>query len=220
MLASVVDPRTKYLNGFPEEDKVLIWNELRARMVKEETLYLENKQAVINCPDEGNDEEDDASLSRLRDDRVFDAVVPESCPLRDLFQGIDAPDNFNQLEEGVPAANDAVAIAQRVQVEYSAYRAEPAMPLLNSTNKFTEPMEWWQRNQHRFPIISRLARRWLCIPATSAPSERVFSAAGLAIASDRARLSGEVAAAQIFLHDIYPALRRRQMLKRARDDED
>ena len=39
-----------------------------------------------------------------------------------------------------------------------------------------------------FPILSQLCRRVLCIPATSASSERLFSTAGLTITNDRARL--------------------------------
>jgi hypothetical protein len=41
----------------------------------------------------------------------------------------------------------------------------------------------------------------LCIPATSAPSERLFSTAGLTVSKKRARLNGGNAAALIFLHE-------------------
>jgi hypothetical protein len=57
-------------------------------------------------------------------------------------------------------------------------------------------------------MISKLALRVLCIPATSAPSERVFSVAGLTIAKDRARLAPQTANELIFLHDAIPALKR------------
>ena len=48
----------------------------------------------------------------------------------------------------------------------------------------------------------------LCIPATSAPSERLFSTADLTIAKDRARLASDTTNELIFLHDALPAIRR------------
>ena len=53
-----------------------------------------------------------------------------------------------------------------------------------------------------------MALRVLCIPATSAPSERVFSVAGLTIAKDQARLAPHTANELIFLHDALPAIKK------------
>ena len=74
--------------------------------------------------------------------------------------------------------------------------------MLNLDRSFTDPLTWWRINQSRFPNLARLAKRILCIPATSAPSERVFSVAGLTIAKDRARLLPVIADDLVFLHDI------------------
>jgi hypothetical protein len=51
-----------------------------------------------------------------------------------------------------------------------------------------------------------LAAKYLSIPATSAPAERVFSTAGLTIAKDRARLDPDRANELVFMHDSIPAL--------------
>ena len=43
-----------------------------------------------------------------------------------------------------------------------------------------DPLVWWKENKSRYPYISPIAWKWLCVPATSTPYERVFSDCGLA----------------------------------------
>ena len=66
---------------------------------------------------------------------------------------------------------------------------------------FSNPLVWWKAHAKELPLLSELAKRFLCIPATSAPSERVFSIAGLTIAKTRAAFLPEHANDLIFLHD-------------------
>ena len=61
-----------------------------------------------------------------------------------------------------------------------------------------------EKKASTLPILSRLAKRILCIPATSAPSERVFSIAGLTITKLRSSLSSDNACAIICLHETWP----------------
>ena len=50
--------------------------------------------------------------------------------------------------------------------------------------KLTEPVEiggladWWKDQRNELPLLSRVARHVLLVPASSASSERVFSTAG------------------------------------------
>lgn len=41
------------------------------------------------------------------------------------------------------------------------------------------PLEFWEEKKHLFPLLYKMACKYLCIPATSVPSERLFSKAGL-----------------------------------------
>ena len=62
----------------------------------------------------------------------------------------------------------------------------------------------WQKLKLICDILNPL--KILCIPATSAPVERLFSTAGLTIANDRARLLPDLAEDIIFLHDVWPVI--------------
>lgn len=59
--------------------------------------------------------------------------------------------------------------------------------------------DWWNKNKHSYPILSRIARKYLSIPATSVPSERLFSDAGNQITSKRNRLSSKVVSQLLFV---------------------
>lgn len=41
-----------------------------------------------------------------------------------------------------------------------------------------DPLAWWKLHRVNFPRLSELACKYLCIPAASSPSERLFSASG------------------------------------------
>jgi len=49
-------------------------------------------------------------------------------------------------------------------------------------------MKFWSIYQHQYSILSAVARRVLAIPATSASTERLFSASGRVCTFDRSRL--------------------------------
>ena len=62
------------------------------------------------------------------------------------------------------------------------------------------PLKWRAGKQSTFPTVAKLARKYLAVQASSAASKRLFSG-GNTITKKRNRLSGEMAADIIFLHD-------------------
>ncbi|CAF3855890.1 unnamed protein product [Rotaria sp. Silwood1] len=62
------------------------------------------------------------------------------------------------------------------------------------------PLEWWYANQTKYPILSQLADKYLCISGTSVPSERMFSATGHLTSDRRSRLTPENADILLFLN--------------------
>jgi len=69
--------------------------------------------------------------------------------------------------------------------EVKQYFAQQRIPRTNS------PLVWWRNNAHLYPTVARIAKRFLGAPATSVPSERLFSSAGLIYSDRRNRLLPE-----------------------------
>ncbi|XP_035825196.1 zinc finger BED domain-containing protein 1-like [Aplysia californica] len=60
----------------------------------------------------------------------------------------------------------------RPQTEMRRHLEEDPIP------RTDDPLFWWRAHEGLFPELSKLAKKYLCIPATSVPSERLFSTAG------------------------------------------
>lgn len=56
----------------------------------------------------------------------------------------------------------------RIEVEIDVYKKDTSISLISC------PLKWWKENAQMYPLLSRLAKAYLTVPATSVPSERVF----------------------------------------------
>ena len=65
----------------------------------------------------------------------------------------------------------------------------------------TDILKYWAAKQYQYPIIAAIARDHLAIPATSAPSERVFSNGADILTKKRNRLSPETLRYLLCLRD-------------------
>ncbi|XP_078018726.1 E3 SUMO-protein ligase ZBED1-like [Epinephelus lanceolatus] len=54
-----------------------------------------------------------------------------------------------------------------------------------------DPLLWWKKNENAFPLLGKVAKRYLGTAATSVPAERLFSKAGETISQKRNRLKAE-----------------------------
>ena len=61
------------------------------------------------------------------------------------------------------------------------------------------PLVWWKSQQSNFPVLAKLAKKYLCICASSLASERLFSSAGNVISPFRAATKPEKVDMLVFL---------------------
>ncbi|XP_048857121.1 E3 SUMO-protein ligase ZBED1-like isoform X1 [Brienomyrus brachyistius] len=90
-----------------------------------------------------------------------------------------------------PHHQSAHAIAEE---EMTRYLGSPPLSLSE------DPLNWWHVNKVSFPLLSKMAKRYLCIPATSVSAERVFSTAGDIVTAQRSTLTPEHVDQLLFLH--------------------
>ena len=70
--------------------------------------------------------------------------------------------------------------------ELRIYRRERI--LKHTASDPANPLIWWKNHATQYPVLSKLAKQFLGVPATSTPSERIFSAAGNTFTKQRNRL--------------------------------
>jgi len=62
-------------------------------------------------------------------------------------------------------------------------------------------LAWWTSQKDIFLRLSLLSKTILAIPATSAPSERIFSTAGLTVNAKRSSLAPSTVDKVVFIHE-------------------
>ncbi len=72
--------------------------------------------------------------------------------------------------------------------------------------KDIDPCEWWRNHKSQYPILSKIARDYICIPSTSVPSEQAFSKSGELISKKRNRLGDSAIEACMCLNSLIKLL--------------
>ncbi|KAL1273552.1 hypothetical protein QQF64_026366 [Cirrhinus molitorella] len=153
VIASALDPRHKHLPFLSREKTKAVLDKLKE-------LCADMEHAAIEEEDMGEEEEPGAAGG---DDDAVTAGPSSGASHKENAMSLLLGDDYSAADATDP------------QMEVDTY-VKDSRPSLESN-----PLDWWRANQTRFPRLARLAQRYLCIPGTSVPSERVFSAAGLVV---------------------------------------
>ena len=87
---------------------------------------------------------------------------------------------------------------QQVDYEVKCFKSESTVSLKSN------PLLWWKTKEGLYPHLAKIVRQLFCIPATSVPSERVFSAAGHLVSATRNRLDQENVNNLLFIQQNIP----------------
>ena len=98
-------------------------------------------------------------------------------------------------ESGVEPILQPVSLMKEIKRQVQSYAVEGNIDLDDS------PLDWWKRNERRFPHISLLARHLFSIAGSSAELERMFSRSGQVVNAKRPRLHADTATEIMFCHE-------------------
>ncbi|RXN16177.1 zinc finger BED domain-containing 1-like protein [Labeo rohita] len=138
-------------------------------------------------------------MSDIKEISQKDAVNSESTTGRQNVD-TDLPSLAKKTKKSLGSFFKTVtAMPVSLQLE-EAIASELNSYLLNPTiDSEEDPLLWWKQHRINFPRLSRLAQKYLCIPATSSPSERVFSTGGNVVTCQHSCLKPEMVDMLVFL---------------------
>ncbi|XP_059422959.1 E3 SUMO-protein ligase ZBED1-like [Carassius carassius] len=80
------------------------------------------------------------------------------------------------------AASPSLPVEDVAEAELNNYLMTPTI------DGEDDPLAWWRVHKISYPQLCIMARKYLCVPATSAPSERLFSTGGNIVTCTRSSL--------------------------------
>ena len=108
----------------------------------------------------------------------------------------------NNSNNDAGVENDAAnRVRSECEVELSLYRNAQVLKVRNNSNHWSNPLEWWKKNEMKFPALAALAKKYLSVQATSASSERIFSRARRIVTTDRNRLDPQIVGCLLYISE-------------------
>ncbi|CAB4415522.1 unnamed protein product [Rhizophagus irregularis] len=97
------------------------------------------------------------------------------------------------MTPSIPKKNERNVTPIKNEIQH--YLNLPELPALEEYDSFA----WWATNKAQYPILHKMAMKYLSIPATSVPSERLFSDANNLVTPQRNRLDSSIINKIMFL---------------------
>ena len=220
-----LDPRTRDLLGIPVEEHIAAWSFVTDRIVAYlmRDIVKQNEQNRISNAAHGssstnsirivdlteNQDEDDSKMSALDILRRNIKRKHQESLASTAAGTTDSASTTLSVGQNVSlkAASDSRVstedlIRNKLQNEILRYSSDP--PIGGKENLLL----WWKLHAPVYPLLAKAAKKWLCVPATSAPVERLFSVAGRVVEERRSRLEPSIVDDIVFLHESFDTILR------------
>ena len=189
VMRSALDPRLKNLSFIDnEEEKESVWEYVLEGMKNE--LRKTNEQSPLTLPD--NDGMN--TFEHISCDMDSDT--------EDFFDSIQNAQNLRHNSECNKLVKNDMITQVCVQ-ELNGYKQCKFLEIYSivDVKKTVNCLlkKNWYMNKERFPILYDMALKYMCVPATSAPSERVFSVTSKILTKFRNRLDPDTAGSILFI---------------------
>ena len=168
LIATFLDPRTH------RHIKLLT-------RVDQRSLQLEVHRVMMNRLAEEDEAEEEEPPPADAGDQAINPLL--------AFLGVDEAGN-EPMEVVGGAISNKVKCDDEMR-RFIAHLSQNSMQLIGADGNWNDPLAWWKINEISFPTLAKFAKVHLAIPATSAPSERIFSKAGQVIDQCRSSLNPE-----------------------------
>jgi len=185
LIAAFLDPRFKRLHPYVDEaSKVAIKKRVLELMVQLRTPDAPPVQVVVPHP------------------VAVPVVAPGANMHATLLAAIAQADTAHHQQD--IEADFANQILQSCTLELSSYLGPESLPIFGGEDGKTYncPLEWWKEHESQYPTLAKLAKIYLAIQATSAPSERVFSVANRVFGKYRCGLDPLMAGMLLYVSEI------------------
>ena len=180
-VAAFLDPRTK-----PLLREMMTYQHFS--QLKNDVLNIMIAKAEQNKEIQGENEE--KQTAKRPGTETFSTPTAASDRMARMFYGLNTMSA--EQDEDADEDEDDEMMRNICYAEFQRYK-NVSIALHNTDGSFNDPLAWWKKNSTKFPLLATLAREYLAIPATSAPSERIWSRASRVLSLKRASLKPEVA---------------------------
>jgi len=113
----------------------------------------------------------------------------------------------NESGDGGSDSDNEERIRIRCEAQLAAYELLDPMKM-KTDGKYNNPLQWWAVSKDTYPELAKLAKKYLSIPATSAPSERVWSRTARVLTARRASTSPDLISAIMFVQENVSLIRK------------